>query len=100
MKDKENKENNISTEKKGNWYLFINLVLILILLLGLKTNTAAWEAKFEVRYLIIFILIANTFLLFKDFILVSYSSEKKGAGKKHKSLKSLKPVRTLIVSTP
>ena len=96
MKDKENKENNISTEKKGNWYLFINLVLILILLFGLKTNTAAWEAKFEVKYLIIFILIVNTILLFKDFILVSYSSEKRGANKKHKSLKSLKPVRAMI----
>jgi diguanylate cyclase (GGDEF)-like protein len=90
------KDKNVVKDKKGNWYLFVNLVLIVALLIGIWTKTSAWEAKFEVGNLILFIIIVNTILLFKDFILVSYPSKK---GRRIRKLKSLASLRAYVNST-
>lgn len=92
MKDKK-----VIKDKKGNWYLFVNLVLIVALLIGIWTKSSAWEAKFEIGNLLLFIIIVNTILLFKDFILVSYPS-KKDRNPRNKP-KSLMPLRAYINST-
>ena len=94
MKDKT--ERNNSNNKVSNWYLFINLVLVVILLIGIWTKTSAWEAKFEVGNFILFLIIINTFLLFKDFIIVSYPTNKKKLSRKIKSLSS---IRAFVNST-
>lgn len=96
MKDKKNK--NSSNNKIGNWYLFVNLVLIVALLIGIWLKTPAWESQFQVGNLILFLIIVNTILLFKDFILVSYSSKHENSKKILKQSKSLIPLRTFINS--
>lgn len=91
------KDKKVIKDKKGNWYLFVNLVLIVALLIGIWTKSSAWEAKFEIGNLLLFIIIVNTILLFKDFILVSYPSKKeRSSGRK---AKSLMPLRAYINST-
>ena len=98
MKDKKDKI--VTNDKKGNWYLFVNLVLIVALLIGIwKDGISAFETKIEIRYIIIFIIIFNTLLLFKDFILASYPASKEDSPRKRKQLKSLKPLRAFINST-
>ena len=98
MKDK--KDTNVSKEKNGNLYLFVNLILIVALLIGIwKDGISAFETKIEIRYIIIFIIIFNTLLLFKDFILASYPSSKDEPTKKRKQLKSLNPLRAFVNST-
>ncbi len=98
MKDKKDKI--ITNDKKGNWYLFVNLVLIVALLIGIwKDGNAVFDTKIETRFIIIFIIIINTLLLFKDFILVSHSSQKEESSKKRKPIKSLNPLRAFVNST-
>ena len=90
------KDKNVIKDKKSNWYLFVNLVLIVALLIGIWTKTSAWEAKFEIGNLLLFIIIVNTILLFKDFILVSYPSKKDRISRR--KAKSLMPLRAFINS--
>ena len=90
------KDKNVIKDKKSNWYLFVNLVLIVALLIGIWTKTSAWEAKFEIGNLLLFIIIVNTILLFKDFILVSYPSKKDRVSRR--KAKSLMPLRAYINS--
>ena len=100
MKDNtDKKEKKGSKGKKGNWYLFVNLVLIVTLLIGIKVKTPPWEPHFDVGHLILFIIIVNTLLLFKDFILVSYSSRKDASKKALKHHKSLNSLRAFINSS-
>ena len=91
------KDKNVVKDKKGNLYLFVNLVLIVALLIGIWTKTSAWEAKFDIGNLILFIIIVNTILLFKDFILVSYPSKKEKASRR--KAKSLMPIRAFVNSS-
>ena len=91
------KDKNVIKDKKSNWYLFVNLVLVVALLIGLWTKTSAWEARFDVGNLILFIIIVNTILLFKDFILSSYPSRKEKNVRK--KAKSLMPLRAYVNSS-
>lgn len=95
---KDNKEINTPKNNTNNWYLFFNLVLVVILLIGIWTKNSAWEAKYEIGSLLIFIVIVNTLLLFKDCIsFQSFHDESSTPKAKH--LKSLKPLRAFINSS-
>ena len=98
MKEKKDrkKENN---KKIGNWYLFLNLVLVVVLLIGVWKFPDIFKFQFSVDNVILFIVIVNVILLFKDFILVSYGSKNDISHKKFKQLKSLEPLRAFINSS-
>ena len=91
MKDKKIKGNRIS-----NAYLFVNLVLIVVLLIGLWTKTSVWEAKLDLGGVILLLIIINTLLLFKEIIVGIAPKSEKTTHTKPKSLNALRAIIRLI----
>ena len=87
MKDKKIKGNRIS-----NAYLFVNLVLIVVLLIGLWTKTSVWEAKLDLGGVILLLIIINTLLLFKEIIVGIAPKSEKTTHTKPKSLNALRAI--------
>lgn len=94
----ENKQ--VTSSKKGNAYLFANLILVVILLIGIWTKSPTLEAKLDFGKLMLFLIIVNSILLFKDVIIKNQPTEKPIRKRAKKGLKSLKPLRALINSAP
>ena len=87
---------------KGNAYLFANLVLVIILLISIWTSKGNEfiARQLDVKNLLILVLIFNTLLLFKDFIISSKPSKQELQNlSNRRKLKSLSPLRAFINSS-
>lgn len=96
------KEENVVKSKKRNAYLFVNLVLIAILLIAIWTTKGneILAQKLDVGNLLLLVIIFNTILLFKKFIVSSHSSSKhQNSNKSTQKLKSLNPLRAFVNSS-
>lgn len=96
------KEEKVSKSKKRNAYLFVNLVLVVILLIAIWTTKGneILAQKLDVGNLLLLVIIFNTILLFKKFIISSRPSKKaQKVNKPSQKLNSLNPLRAFINSS-
>jgi GGDEF domain-containing protein len=62
-----------------NAYLFANLVILCLLLIGLWNKKPVWDVNLRFPNLLLILVIINTILIFKEFIISSGSSPRKAA---------------------
>ena len=78
-----------------NAYLFANLVILCLLLIGLWNKKPVWDVNLRFPNLLLILVIINTILIFKEFIISSGSSPSQKAKTAPKGLLGLNKLRGL-----
>ncbi len=90
MKDK----NNVNLKA----YLFANLVILCVLLIGIWNRKPVWDVNIRFPNLLLILVIINTVLIFKEFIINSPASGTKSKSRSKKKSRSFSSLRRIISS--